>query len=219
VDQPQNDPSSSDPAERALRAFVRARTRGDGAAMHQAWTDLLTAEWARVRTIVQTFRDPSLPGGRVPEHDRDDVIHDAFVRLQGILMKGSSIGEARAIVRTATTFALKEYVRQHVRHDKRRAGSFDETGPDGEGSSAFVLDAEVQVAEWSIDESELAELREAIDRALERVDDNKREVVLLMIQGYAAAEISGRLGISEANVYQLNRRGLTQLRDALKDAR
>jgi RNA polymerase sigma factor (sigma-70 family) len=134
-------------------------------------------------------------------------------------MKGSSIGEARAIVRTATTFALKEHVRQHVRHDKRRAGSFDETGPEGDGPSAFVLGAEVEVAEWAIGESELADLRDAIDRALERVDDNKREVVLLMIQGYSAAEVSAKLGISEANVYQLNRRGLVQLRQALKDAR
>ncbi|MBF6620664.1 MAG: hypothetical protein ITG02_10600, partial [Patulibacter sp.] len=118
------DTPTTDPAERALRRFVRARTARDGDAMKDAWAAFVRAEIPRIRGLISTFRHDALPNGRVPHEDRDAVVSDAFIRLRdGLNLEGASIGEARACVRQAATWAFQDYVRAHVRDDRRRGGS------------------------------------------------------------------------------------------------
>lgn len=205
-------------AELALREFVAARAAQDHDAMKRAWQAFVLTELGRIRAIVATWSHAHLPGGRVPRDAHDDVVHDALERiLRWLDLKGSSIGEARKMVSSHTNFALLEYVRQHVKDDQGRAGSFDEPAPDGEGPGAVGLAAEQQAAERSIGDIERAAMRQAFDEALRQVDENKREVVTMRLAGVPGDEVARRLGLTRANVDQRNKRGLQQLREALGD--
>jgi RNA polymerase sigma factor (sigma-70 family) len=219
VARPSADPTQQDPGEAALRAFVRARAAGDRAAMRRAWQDFVATEWTRIKAIVATWRHDALPGGRVPVDAREDVVHDAVARLLPYLgLEGSSLGEAKNMVRRHTEYALKEYVRSSTKDDMRRAGSLDEPAADGEGPGATAQRAQAEVADRRIGGIEQAELRTAFEVALRAVDENKREVLVLrMMVGLSGDEVAERLGLSRANVDQLNSRGLAQLRAALRD--
>jgi len=218
VARPIADRTPRDPAELALREFVAAREAQDRDAMKRAWHAFVMTELQRVRSFVQTWFNPNLPGGYVPVDAREDVVGDALVRiLRWLDLEGSSIGEARKMVISHTNFALLEYMRQYVRDDIGRAGSFDEVAPDGEGPGVVARDAEEQAARRTPDEHELAAIRVAFERALRQVDENKREVVVMRLAGIPGDEVAQRLGLSRANVDQRNRRGLEQLRDALRD--
>nr|MBF6618779.1 sigma-70 family RNA polymerase sigma factor [Patulibacter sp.] len=59
--------------------------------------------------------------------------------------------------------------------------------------------------------------RARLGELLSRIDENKREVVVLSVAGHSADEIAARLDLTRANVYQLRKRGLDQLRSALED--
>lgn len=209
-------PPSDDLTERLLRRVIAARRRGDGVAMKAAWEQLVLAEFPRVRTVIATYRNPSLPGGRVPREDHDDVAQDAFLKLRAIVLEGSSVGEARALIRRATTFALHEYARQHVRHDVERAGSLDDQGDDPDVDTGGVArQAELDAAARRTDDAELALLRDDLLRGLQAVDPNKREIVSLTLKGYGGDEIAERLELTRDNVFQRRRRGLAQLRAAM----
>jgi RNA polymerase sigma factor (sigma-70 family) len=218
VARPIADCTPRDPGELALREFVAARAAGDRDAMRRTWHAFVLTELARVRAVVQTFIHPNLPGGRVPADAQDDVVMDALERiLKWLKLEGSSIGEARAMIVKHTRFALLEHMRQHEKDDIGRAGSLDELAADGEGPGAVAREAEERAAERAEDEHERAATREAVQRALERVDENKREVVRLRLEGVPGDEVARRLELSRANVDQRNRRGLEQLREALRD--
>lgn len=207
-----------DPAERALAEFVAARDAEDRDAMKRAWHAFVLTEIGRIRGIVASWSNALLPGGSVPIDDREDVVGDALHRLLKWLdLKGSSIGEAKVMVASHTNYALLEFVRRYVKDDAKRAGSFDELAPDGDGPGAVARAAEEQVAGRGPDDIELAAMRHAFDEAIQQVDENKREVVVLRLAGVPGDEVAERLGLTRANVDQRNRRGLEQLRDALGD--
>jgi RNA polymerase sigma factor (sigma-70 family) len=218
VARPTADRTPTDPAELALREFVSAREAQDRDAMKRAWGAFVATELQRIAGIVATWPNALLPGSRVPVEAQDDVVGDALVRiLRWLDLKGSSVGEARAMVASHTNYALLEYVRRYVKDDVGRAGSFDELAADGDGPGAIAREAEEQAAGRAPDELELAAIRVSFERALKRVDENKREVVVMRLAGIPGDDVAGRLGISRANVDQRNRRGLEQLREALGD--
>lgn len=186
--------------------------------MSRAWEDLLTTEWGRVRERIRRYENPVLPKGRIPVDDHDDVAHDAFLRLHTWLkLQGSSIGEARAIINQNLTWQIGDYVDRHVREDRRRAGSFDETAPGEDVAAPFAVRAEEEASAKAPDGFRAAEARSQLLQGLRALDDNKREVVELMIGGWSASDVADRLGITRDNVYQLNKRGMDQLRAALGD--
>lgn len=215
---PSAESTENDPGAVALRAFVRARRAKDEPAMRRAWQEFVATEWTRIKTIVATWKHDALPGGRVPYEAREDVVQDALARLLPYLgLKGSSIGEAKNMVRSHTVFALLEYVRRSTGDDMGTGGSLDDPGPDGDGEGPAALKAQVEHARQRIDGLEQAALRADFDAAIRKVDENKREVVVLRLAGVPGNEVAERLGLTRANVDQLNSRGLAQLREALRD--
>lgn len=210
---PTNAPTD-DVSERALRRFVRARGSQDGDAMTAAWEQFVLAELPRIRGLVATFRNAALPGGRIPTNDHDVVVTNVFLRLRDQLqLEGESIGEARACVRHAVSWACLDYVRQHVREDRRRGGSIDAHGERDAASRGPTRTVEPATAAELVPDQALGA---DVTAALASVDGNKREVVVLSLAGYDADEIATRLGLTRANVYQLRRRGYAQLGAALK---
>lgn len=213
-------PLPRDPSEVALRAFVRARRRGDVVAMKASWRELLGLEWAGIRIVVQRKRHEHLPGGRVPPEDVDDVVHEAFLRLhEWLKLEGDSIGEARAIIRQAVHWAVLDHLDAHVRDEQGRAGSFDEDDPTGDGPAAFVRRVEVELAERLADPFVVREQHEAVNRAIEDLPENRRRILVLRLSGYTAKEVAALTGLQPANVDQRFHRALVQLQSALEHLR
>ncbi|MCK9250862.1 MAG: sigma-70 family RNA polymerase sigma factor [Solirubrobacteraceae bacterium] len=197
--------SLPDPAERWLRRVVAARGRNDREAMMAAWEEFLVVELGRVRNRVRLRR--------VPEHDVDDVTGRVFLKVRQTALRGSTIGEARALVREATDSAIVDYFRGVSRHDRHRGAALDGTSDRDLG---LVAAAELELGLRATSDVERVHLRDALKRAMEQVDENKRDVVRLRLQGYDGDEVAQRLGLSRANVDQRFKRGREQLKSALE---
>lgn len=221
--QPSKDPSEPvdrDPSEPFLRAFVRARGRGDESDMSRAWEALLLRELTRVQSLLRLKRHPALQDHRLSPEDVEDVTQQVWLRLyQWLQLEGSSLGEFRAIIRNQVNWAFQDHVRDHVRDDKERAGSFDDTAPEGESSAAFVRRVEDELAERLLDPIETSGLGRAVVSAIGDLPERRRQVVVLRLRGYSAKEVAAKLDIEPANADQLYSRGLRDLRTALQDYR
>lgn len=211
------DPLSRDPSEVALREFVRARKRKDDAAMKDAWRRLLTHEWSRFQTMVKAKRHDHLPNGRVPAEDVDDVVVEAYRRLHDWLkLEGDSIGEVRAIMNKAVHYAVLDHMGEHVKHEKHRAGSFDEQDPTGDGPAAFVRRIEEELADRLGDPMADRAAAAAAGEALRGFSEREREVLVLRLSGFTSKEVAARTGLTPMNVDQIFSRGLRRLRDDLE---
>lgn len=200
-----------------LRMLHNARSRGDGDAAAHAWRQIVLAEIERVRGLVGQYRHDALPNGRIAEAEIDGVVTDVFIRLHQRVeaFKGGSVGELRNFMRTAADFACRDYVRRTVTDERRQAGSFD-ADREGLGAlSAQVLD-ELATRAAAADE-EADEAQAMVHAALVEVDPDKRAVLVMDQAGYTVAEIQERLGLTRDAVYQRRRRGLLQLRDAIRE--
>lgn len=196
-----------------------ARDRGDAAGALRAWRMLLTAEYSRVQALVRGFRHPSLPGQRIPSADCDDVAQNVFIRLNGKAgtLQGRSVGELRKFMSKATSYACLDYVDHHVRDDRRRGAAID---AEGDAGTRGVETAMRRLADQlAADADTSLEARAEVHEALAEVDDNKRAIIVLDLQGIETPEIAERLGLTAANVYQRRRRGLKQLKEALRERR
>ncbi len=80
---------------------------------------------------------------------------------------------------------------------------------------AQVLD-ELAARAAAADE-EAVEAQAMVHAALVEVDPDKRAVLVMDQAGYSNAEIEEQLGLSRDAVYQRRRRGLLQLRDAIRE--
>jgi RNA polymerase sigma factor (sigma-70 family) len=203
-----------------------ARRRGDRDEALRAWRRIVEAELERVRGIVRGFGHDVLRGNRIPAADVDDVTADVFGRLhdRSDALQGRSVGELRVFMRTAAKYACLDDVRAHVTDDQRRGGSLDadaeaeaEAGARAGGRDATDR-ALTQLAEQLASDDEDAEIARAIIHpALALVDDDKRGVLVMTESGYSVEEMMERFGISRDNVYQRRRRGLQQLRAAIRE--
>lgn len=215
-----SEPLSRDPSAVALRAFVRARGRKDEDAMREAWRRLLELEWSRFQTMVRSKRHDALPNGRVPAEDVDDVVVRAYERLHDWLrLEGDSVGEVRAIMNRAVHYAVLDHMREHVKHEMHRAGSFDEEDPTGDGPAAFVRRIEEELAERLGDPQADRELTAAAGVAMRELPDRDQEVLVLRLSGFSAKEVAARMDLSPSNVDQIFSRSLRRLRAALEDLR
>lgn len=201
-----------------VATFVTGRDSTDPHAKRravEAWKLLVAGEYDRIRGYVATFRVPGLDV-RIDRHEIDDAAHAAVERcLRGLLASfhGSSIGELRAAVRTATSYACLDHCRASMREDMRRRGSLDEPAKEGEETGRF--DAHMAALGARIEEGRFGATMDihALAFALDGLANaNMRDVLRLTLEGYTSAEIAERLGLAPANVDQLRSRGLRKLR-------
>lgn len=195
-----------------------ARDRGDRPGAERLWREILLAELPRVRGIVASYRDPVLPDSRIPRDDLDDVVQEVFLRLHDKIgnLKGKSVGELRNFMRSATGFACLDYKDRHVRDDKRRFGSIDELRADG-GPTSTDHELARLAERLAADDEEALIAREILHPALALIDPDKRMVLVMDSRGCPIGEIMETVGISRDAVYQRRKRGLDQLRDAIRE--
>jgi RNA polymerase sigma factor (sigma-70 family) len=204
-----------------LRLVVICRDKHTGRA-RAAWTNLITLDIDRVRGIAATFRLREYPGVRVARDDVEDVTQKAYIRLLKMLgtFRGTTEGEYRAAMRTCIGRECQDHLRDVMKREMREAGSVDEVVTDKEGKGRLKFDPEIAKKEQErIDDQEARErqleLQRKVRDAIESLDGNRRRVLELDLERCPTAQIANELSTSEANVYQLRRRALQQLRKIL----
>lgn len=209
-----------------LLAHAAARARGDAGAATKAWADLAVNNFDRVRTIVRVFR---FPGGQpIPHDDHDDAASEAFIRLiaMGTRFQERHVGAYYAALSTCVQHACQDFGRKQLRHDKRAAGSFDDTfEPGGEAGpyDAALAQYGEQLREQTRDaveaERERLEAEQLVAWAIAQVGNENYRAVLQLTLGaepLSGDEIAARLGITPDNVYQRRRRGTKELERILR---
>src|SRR3712207_2169981 len=123
-----------EPDHLLLRRYAVARDRGDTALARELWEQLVVNNFDRVRQIVKAFRFS--PGGRgLPEHEWGSAASEAYLRVvaMGAGFHGREAGQFYAALFQCVQNSCKDYGRKELRHQKRVAGSIDQTfDPDGE---------------------------------------------------------------------------------------
>ena len=195
----------------------------------KAWMTLVAHDIDRVRNIVGAFRHPENPAVRIAYDDIDAVTQDAYIRMLKMLtgFRGSSIGEYRAAMRSCVRYACKDYCRDELAKDKRRAGSLDEQIETDDGDARPRYEREIATRERMRIEEEEALAKEAerlggqqreLDNAIAGIEDEpKRRVLEMTRAGKTTKQIAKALDTSEANVYQLRTRALKLIAEILED--
>ncbi len=206
--------------EGLVRVFARARDEGDRSRGTAAWELLVVSSHDRVRAVVKAFRFPGHPSVTIPRDEVDDVTQDALLRvLRKLTLRGSSIGEFRAAVVTVARFQCQDHCRAAMSRDKLLAGSIEETYAGDEAPvSRFdaalgrLAGARREREEAARDELDL--LRELLPKL---TSDDQRAVLRMTMEGYNSRETAEKLGLTPANVDQLRKRGIDNLRRMLGD--
>lgn len=221
--------TSADPTVRPLESLspqqlldvvVRARAVGSGPEWERAvaaWKQLVAREHPRVLQSVKAFRFPHQPTVRIPPDEYDDVAIKCWERAVKMLgnFRGVSLGEFYAALHTCVQNTCKDHCRSRLVHEKKLAGSLDEPAP---GADAYDprgrFDAEVaELSYWQ--EPARIDARAGLDElaaAMERLDERSQAVVRGRIRGESSREIGQKLGESVANVDQIFRRAMIQIK-------
>ena len=140
----------------------------------------------------------------LPSEDLDELFQDVRIRLWKSVGDPSRIEELSAsyVHRTATSAAIDLFRRE------RRSRSLVPLHPN-------LPDSGKENPERKLDSLALGE---ALNRALERLDDRRRPVLRMYLSGYSHKEIASLLGWSEATVRNLLYRGLAELRGFLSES-
>src|SRR4051794_4999848 len=210
--------------EELLRLTVISRD-GDHTSSKQArkaWETLVARDIERIRGIVASFRHPQHPGVRVPPADVGAVTQDAYIRLIGIVFKGTSTPEYRGLMRSCVKYQCLDHCRAEMELDKQRGGSLDEqVRPDDgdprprfEGDVARLEKERIAEEERLLAEAErLGDMRDRLTEAIATLDsEKKRRVLEMTFEGRSTEEIMAAMGESRDNVYQLRKRGITLIK-------
>ena len=124
---------ASDPDRCCSGATPMPTTGGERELAAELWQALAVNNFDRVQQIVKAFRfTPGGPG--LPEHEWGSAANEAYLRViaMGAGFRNREIGQFRAALVTCVQNACRDYGRKELRHDRRAAGSFDETfDPEG----------------------------------------------------------------------------------------
>lgn len=184
--------------------------------MNEAVTDPLTPECHRDYLIalarIQMF---GWLGSRL---DASDLVQETLLKAQETRdqFRGATAFEMRAWLRTILARTLANAARHHAqaKRNARQERSLDHSLEE----SSRRMDAWLAADQTSPSQRVMREERyEQLALALEQLPDDQRAVIVLKhAQGLSVAEIGARLELTVASVAGLLRRGLQQLREAMK---
>jgi DNA-directed RNA polymerase specialized sigma24 family protein len=206
-----SDPHSvSKPDEEHLRRFLKARARGDAAGMRRWWDELVVDVFDRMDGLVAATHK-----GRLDDEEHELAVQRALIKFSQNLVTtfaGTSMGElvnaTKTLARGVCIDVQEESIRRRRRHgvsldDDRRADGEDGPAPQG---------WELAEAHRRLDAEERGrDARDFLDWALPRLNDNRRRVLELTLEGVELPEICAELGIERDNAYQRRSRGLRDL--------
>jgi RNA polymerase sigma factor (sigma-70 family) len=212
-----------------LSEFVDAHGRGDLASAAAYWERLAVNNFDRVQNIVKGFRFS--PAGRgLPPDEHGSAATEAYLRVIAMSagFRKRETGRFYAALVTCVENSCRDFGRKEFRHQRRAAGSFDQTyEPDGDSGpfdaalAAYDADLRRQTEDALEAEAGHQEAESLLAWAIAQVkNDNHREVLeLTYLQKLAAEEIADQLGISLVNLYKRRSRGVAELERILREHR
>jgi hypothetical protein len=196
--------------EEHLRRFVRARERGDAAAMRLAWEELVVDFADRIDGLVAATHK-----GRLDDEEHELAVQLALAKFAGNLLRtfqGTSVGQLVNATKRLAHGVCVDVQRTSVRRRRHEGPSLDSgsdaSGDDG-GSPRWEADA---AARLHAREEERADARDFLEWALPQLSGDRRRALELTLEGAEIAEIMRELGVSRDNAYQLRSRGLRDLK-------
>lgn len=219
----------NEPDDRLLRRYADARDEGELERAAELWRQLAVNNFDRVKQIVKAFRF-SAGGPGLPEPEWGSAASEAYLRVvsMGASFRKREVGQFYAAQYTCVENACKDYGRKELRHQKRAAGSFDQTfDPEGEAGpfdaalAAYDAHLREQASDAVEAERDQLEAEQLVHWAIGQVgNDNHREVLeLTWIHKLSAEAIADQVGISVENVYARRSRGQKELERILRDLR
>jgi len=162
----------------------RSATPATGFAAPLSWAEVMSHRGYLVRFAQRRLRDPMLA---------EDVVHDVFEAV----LSGRAAFAGRAALRSWLTAVLKHKIVDTI----RRRARFDPLDADDGPDDAAAL----SVASREPGPEEIAEQRQRLERALERIEtlpDGLRDAIRLrVLDDQPTATVCATLGISEENLF------------------
>jgi RNA polymerase sigma factor (sigma-70 family) len=217
-----------EPDHLLLRRYARAREEGRDDEAAGAWEHLAVKSFDRIKALCQAFRFPG--GGRLPADEVGSAATEAYLRVvaMGRRFREHELGQYQAAVYSVVHNTCLDYGRKELRHERRRAGSLDQTWePGGEGGpydaalAAYDAERRAHADEALHDEASRQDAARLVRWGIAQVrNDKHREVLeLTYLERLDGDAIAERLHISVDNVYQRRRRGLKELERILRAPR
>ena len=176
-----------------LRRFLACRDAGDEPGARAAWSELLTAEWPRLRAMVAA-EDVLFSAA-----ERDEALQGAALRLWRDMIgtfRGTTKGEWVNATRRCVWYACRD-----VQRDAARRRAREEVGLGARGRAAWRHERFAR-------EQERAAATDFVEWALPQIRDGRqRHVVARDREGATADELMAELDVTRANLYKLRQRG------------
>jgi len=210
-----------------IRRFARERDRDDMPVALELWEEACVRKFDFVEGMIRGFR---FPGGQpLPPADREDAQTECMTRIldMGHNFRGRSGAEFRAAIKRAVWYGCMDVGREVLSYEEHIGGSLDERFEDGDGGvfdavvERYLAERQELAADVAEGAEEMAHFAELFDWAIDQVENDNHRVVLELSfrERLNGEEIADRLGISIDNVYQRRSRGVTKVKEILRDHR
>ncbi len=183
-------PDGGPPVENDIADFIARIQAGD----EEAARELLTRYEAEVRLVVRR-QLPRLLRSRFDSLDFLQSVWGDF--FQKVRAGGADFENSRHLVGFLARAAKNKVIDEYRRAGSQKQDMHREESIWSEGERPRELTAPGETA------SQVVEAREAFDRLLDLVPEDRRQLLQLKAQGLSSREIGDRLGISERTVQRV----------------
>jgi len=150
------------------------------------------------------------------QHDAEDAVSAAVVKVAARLAAGHVPDEPDAYLVQAVRNAALDQLRSSARRRGRRQDHAEDgivqpvlaTTPD---TLNDIIDAGPDIADLVIERQRDAEVREAIQRIIDRLGNRERTMLALLLGGHTRADIGTVFNLSGQRVGQLLKKPITDL--------
>lgn len=154
--------------------------------------------------------------GRLDDDEHELAVQLAMIRFARKLVdsfEGVSMGQLVNATRTLANFACIDVQKDAIKARARTDASFDDGWRAEDIDGAPSTGWEADVSKRALEDAERAQdAADFVAWALPQVQESRRRVLELTLQGAELEEICTELGISDANAYQRRSRGLKDLK-------
>ena len=195
--------------EEHLRRFLAARREGDAIAMRRWWNELVVDFFDRMDGFVAAAHK-----GRLDDEEREIAVALSMTRFSTNLIttfEGISMGQLVNACKMLASNICKDVQRASMRRREHEGLSLD-AGWDADPDERVARSWEADEAAHRFEREErAADVRDFLEWAMSQLRDDRRAVLELTFEGVPMPEITGMLGFSTDNGYQLRSRGLKDL--------
>jgi hypothetical protein len=195
--------------EEHLRRFLTARRDGDAIAMRRWWNELVVDFFDRMDGFVAAAHK-----GRLDDEEHEIAVELSLTRFSTNLIttfEGISMGQLVNACKVLASNICKDVQRASIRRREHERLSLD-VGWDADSDERVAPSWEADEAVRRFERQErAADVRDFLDWAMPQLRDDRRAVLMLTFEGLPMPEITGTLGITTDNGYQLRSRGFKDL--------